>query len=148
MRYRNAILGLTIFVLLTGLVIYSSDSVRFVRALHSRNEAGKRQILYHVNHAELAEEMRKFAEQKRGETSITDVAHLVIWDSDPDFPPSLRILKCSSVTVLPDRVRLEFGGPFLHFGIFVFDRGHPGEGTKRLADGVWFYSEDGRVPSN
>jgi hypothetical protein len=148
MRYRNAILGLTVFVFLVGLVIYFSDAFQFARAIHSSNEAVKRQILYHVDHAALATEMRKFAEQQRLEKPITSVAPLWIRDSDPDFPSSLKILKCSSVIVFPDRVRLEFGGPFLHFGIFVFDRGHPGEGTKRLADGVWFYSEDGRVPSN
>src|SRR2546429_1235474 len=116
MRYRKTILGLTITVALAGLVIYFSDAFRFVRAIHSSNEAVKRQILYHVDHAALAAEMRKFAEQQRLEKPITSVAPLWIRDSDPDFPSSLKILKPSSVSVFPDRIRLEFGGPFLHFG--------------------------------
>jgi hypothetical protein len=147
MRYRNAILGLTVFILIAGLVIYFSDPFRFARGIYSRNEAVKRQIFYHVNHAALAEEVRKFAEQKRSETVVAPAAPLLMWEGDPALPASLKILKCSSVSIFPDRVRLEFGGPFLHFGIMIFNKGYPGEGNKKLADGVWFYSEDGRAPS-
>ena len=35
----------------------------------------------------------------------------------------------------------------LSFGISVWREGLKGYGTKKLTDGVWFYSEDERVPS-
>jgi hypothetical protein len=147
MRHGKAILGITISVALIGFVIYFSGAFRFAWAIHASNEATKRQVIYHINHAALAQEVRKFAEQKRSETVVAPAAPLLMWEGDPDLPASLKILKCSSVSIFPDRVRLEFGGPFLHFGIMIFNKGYPGEGNKQLADGVWFYSEDGRVPS-
>ena len=50
--------------------------------------------------------------------------------------------KASAIRVLDNRVELEFGGTFLHFGICAFRVGNEGYGVKKLGDGVWYYSED------
>jgi hypothetical protein len=43
-------------------------------------------------------------------------------------------------------VHVDFGSGSLHYGIDAFI-GVPGSGDKQLQPGLWFYCEDGRVPS-
>jgi hypothetical protein len=64
----------------------------------------------------------------------------------PRVPAALRVLKPSAISVHPDYIALDFGGPFFQMDIRAFKPGLAGEGTKRLADGLWFYSEDGSYP--
>jgi hypothetical protein len=57
------------------------------------------------------------------------------------------VLKPSAVFVHPDSVSLDFGGPFFEMEIRAFKPGVTGQGTKKLAEGLCFYSEDGSYPS-
>jgi hypothetical protein len=106
----------------------------------------ERELLYNVNHVVLASELRTFANEKRWSKPVTTSDSDCFHKSDP-IPASLQILNPSQICVFDDRVEYDCGGPFLSFGIAVFREGVPGHGTKKLGEGVWFYAEDGRVPS-
>jgi hypothetical protein len=67
---------------------------------------------------------------------------IFFWGEDASLPDSLRLLKPSAGKITADEFQLEFGGTFLHFGVRAFRPGLTGSGTKRLADGFWFYAED------
>jgi hypothetical protein len=104
-------------------------------------------ILYSVDHAALGTILREFASVHRWSSAQTSGAEMTFLHGDePSLSPGLRILKPSSVRIYDDQIDLEFGGALLHFGISAFRPGLPGQGTKNLGDGLWFYSEDGRVP--
>jgi hypothetical protein len=123
----------------------------FVIALrHSINQR-ERGLLYQTDHAALAQIMREFATDRQwasGQPTKSEFDPLAAFRaSDESLPPALRVLKPSGILIFDDRIELEFGGAFLHFGIRAFRPGLPGNGTKRLGDGIWFYSEDGYVPS-
>ncbi|SRR5579884_4200416 len=106
----------------------------------------ERQLLYNVNHAVLASELRSFANEKRWSKPVTGSDSDCFHKSDP-IPPSLKVLDPSQICVFDDRVEYDCGGPFLSFGIVVFRQGLAGHGTKNLGNGIWFYAEDGRIPS-
>jgi hypothetical protein len=106
----------------------------------------ERQLLYDIDHKTLASELRKFANEQRWGRSIRNADPDAFGMSNPTTPASLRILKPSAIWIFDDRIQFDCGGPFFDFGVVVFPEGQEGTGAKRLADGVWFYSEDGRVP--
>ena len=116
----------------------------------SRDETARERILlYKVDHQALATLLRDYATQQRW-----GLAHPPPDETDfrkipppPALPPELQILKPSTVRLDDDQIDLEFGGPFLHFGISVFRPGLPGTGTKKLGEGLWFYADNDRVPS-
>jgi len=107
----------------------------------------ERQLLYGIDHKTLASELRKFASEQRWSRSIRNADPDAFGTSNPATPAALRILKPSAIWIFDDRIQFDCGGPFSDFGIVVFPEGTEGTGTKQLANGVWFYSEDGRVPS-
>jgi hypothetical protein len=147
MRYAKAIVILVLCGITIGIAAFLIPGIRFASKMQSETVARQREIFYHINHTPLADEVRKFAEQQRQETSITETAPLLFRGNNLELPTSLQTMKCTGVAIFADRVRLEFGGPFLHFGLDVFNKGVPGNGIKELAEGVWYYSEDGRVPA-
>jgi len=106
----------------------------------------KRELLYHINHDALARELRKFADQMRWGRSVKHSDPESFDARDPIIPPALGILKATVITIHDDRIEYQFGGLFANFGIVVFRDGNPGTGTKKLGDGIWFYSADGKVP--
>lgn len=105
---------------------------------------GKQWVLHGVDHKEAAARLRVFARQSRWDLPPTGRPVTFIPSDSAAFPKQVKKLKASSVRVYDDRVELEFGGTPLHFGIVVFREGD-GNGLKRLSDGVWFYSEDGKA---
>src|SRR5438874_497651 len=107
----------------------------------------ERQLLYDVDHKTLASELQRFANEQRWSRNIRNADPDAFGTSNPATPASLRILKPSAIWIFDDRIQFDCGGPFLDFGIVVFPEGTEGTGAKRLAAGVWFYSDDGRVPS-
>lgn len=144
-RCTTKIIILIALCVLIGLGVFLLPGFRFVTGMRKLINEQQRLILYHIDHVALAKEMRNYASEKRSQ--FPNLAHGVVLPTGTDFPTSLKILECNAVTIFPDRVNLEFGGTLLHYGITVFNEGTRGHGTKKLGDGVWFYSEDGRVPA-
>jgi hypothetical protein len=137
-----AIAGGTLLFLLLG--VYAYFEIQF-SSLKRRISSEQAWILYHVDHKVLARETRNFAKQRlaqHGRGLVGDV----LKSDDPHVPAPLAVLKPRSIAILDGYVRLEFGGALLHFGIIVYDEGLEGPGTKKLGEGVWFYSENGRYP--
>ena len=99
-------------------------------------------ILYHIDHKILATETRNFAKERR----LRGTTFERLEGDDPVVPPAIAVLQPRSVEIVNGYVRLEFGGLLLHYGILVYDEGLQGPGTKKLGEGVWFYSENGRYP--
>jgi hypothetical protein len=131
--------GLTIILVLTG--IYAIFEIQFL-PIERKVKAEQVWILYHVDHQILAAEARKFGKEQRS----LGVSLETLEADDPKVPAALAILKPRRVEICDGFVRFEFGGFFLHYGIDVYDEGLEGPGTKNLAEGVWFYSENGRYP--
>ena len=140
-----AIVGSLLIMLLAAIYFYPVFGLVFgLGRLVSERE---RQLLYHTDHAALAVEARNFQSQWRSRFGMPGSEPRVLEPDDTEIPNSLRILKPTSAVISNDRIELEFGGALLHYGIVVFDEGLEGNGTKRLAKGVWFYSENGRYPT-
>lgn len=117
-----------------------------IRGMEKAVDYRARYILYFINHKPLAEVVRKFA-WPEGKISAYDRFGLKRFEGDnPLIPEGVWILNPTSVNIYDDRVDLEFGGALLHFGISVFQDGDTGRGIKNLGSGVWFYSENGRIP--
>jgi hypothetical protein len=133
--------------------LFTSDRspVAFVIGLQHAINEHERILLYRIDHAALAQIMRELAQERRWTSTQVPRSKsedpLIIDGSDPSLPPAARLMKPSHVVISDDHIEFEFGGAFLHFGIRTYRPGVPGEGNKRLGDGVWFFSEDGRVPS-
>jgi len=118
----------------------------FSYTIHGLNMAKEKQLLYQIDHEELASELRDFANANgwRGRHKSFDFEYYL--KGDPEVPEPLRALNPSVIRIFKDRIEFECGGAFLSFGISVFRDGISGYGTKKLAEGVWFYAEDGRAP--
>ncbi len=138
-------------LLIAGAAVWLYPVVSFVGGLDHLIKKRERQLLYDTDHRALAEIMRDFATERQwssGQPPRSDFGDFVHFPSnDPSLPPAVRLLKPSGVVIFSDRVELEFGGALLHFGVAVFRPGIAGEGTKQLGEGIWFYAENGRVPS-
>jgi len=96
----------------------------------------------HLDPIVVGSEMRAFAREARWDRPTPERPVTYIRRDSPAFPSALKNTKASAIRVLDDRVELEFGGTFLHFGICAFRVGNEGYGVKKLGDGVWYYSED------
>jgi hypothetical protein len=106
----------------------------------------ERVILYRTDHKALATMLRDVATHQLWSFPKSPDDGIVLSSDNPSFPSALKRLKPSSVRISDEGTDLEFGGPFLHFGVSAFRPGLPGAGTKQLGDGLWFYSENGRYP--
>jgi hypothetical protein len=128
-----------IAILVAFVMFWPRSPVSFIFAMHHAMRQHERFVLYEIDHAAIASELRDVASQ-RGWKQFDMPA------SDPSFPPALRLLKPWGIWSSPDYAELEFGGAFGDIGIRAFRPGLAGYGTKQLGDGIWFYSEDGSCP--
>jgi hypothetical protein len=115
--------------------------------VHSLNVTKEKQLLYHLNHEVLASEIREFGSANGWRGAHKGLGFDYFLKGDPEVPEHLRALNPTIIRVFPERIEFDFGGAFLSFGLWVFRDGVEGEGTKKLGNGIWFYAEDGRVPS-
>ena len=99
----------------------------------------ERFLCFEIDHVIVAENLRTFADQQNWAEAGFD-------KNDPRIPAALRVLKPSAIFVHPEYVALDFGGPFFEMDVRAFKSGVPGAGTKKLADGIWLYTEDGSYP--
>jgi hypothetical protein len=116
----------------------------FLHVLKGQNTRKEKQILYELDHAVVAATLRRFAGEQNWPNSNGPPKYYT--NTDPRVPIALRGLGFSIINIYDDRVDIDFGGPSLSFGLSVFPQGIEGQGTKKLGEGIWFYSEDGRVP--
>jgi hypothetical protein len=130
-----------------AIVILASRPITFPYRAKSVILKREREILYQLDHEAVASELRHFALGQRWSKVKNGSKFDFFYGTDAAIPHSLQPVKPSSVRVFDDRIELEFGGAFLHFGIRVFPEGVDGFGTKKLGKGIWFYSQDGRVPA-
>lgn len=151
---QSILVGSGVFVAVVGgvwLFTGETSPVAFTIALSREIHQREHALLYQTDHALVASAMREFATDRRWShaqppPSPGEDPWMYLGDN-PLLPPAVRVLKPSSVFLFEDYVELEFGGALMHFGIRTFRPGLPGYGTKRLGEGVWFYSENGTVPS-
>jgi hypothetical protein len=118
-----------------------------LRLLEQAVEEQRRRVLFSLDHAALAADVRKFADDVRRRGHIEGPTGVMYRGDDVVLPESLRALSPTWIKVFNDYARVEFGGALLHMGIVVFRPGIDGEGTKKIADGVWFDAEDGKLPT-
>jgi hypothetical protein len=107
-------------------------------------DAKQASLIYRIDHGALASCAR--ASVWPADTAVDPLAVGLYNKGDARVPDALWIAKASRILVAEDRVRMEYGGALLHYGIAIFPKGQIGEGTRMLADGVWFYSDNGRYP--
>ena len=147
-RWRKAFLwsfGLIALAALATVLVRVYPVIAGFSVLHSENTARERQLLYEIDHAEFASVVRRFAAENGWNQDR--VWPVYFEKTDTRVPMVLRGLGFSILNIYDDRVDVDFGGPFLSFGISVFRDDADGYGTKKLGDGVWFYAEDGRIPA-
>ena len=137
------LVGIVATFLLSGLLFFIVASQRGDPVFRLLIALGKYRALT-LDAESVAADMRKFAREVRWDKPPAANRAISVRHDSPDFPKELRRTKASAIIVRDDRVELEFGGTFIHFGIVVFREGD-GHGLKRLAGGVWFYSEDGKA---
>ena len=117
----------------------------------SENPQRERKLLYHTDHRELASELRKFASEHRWDVPDKRETRNFYYGGDPVLPPAVRALGSCWVEIKDDRVDMGCGQVVFDttrsFGISVWREGLPGWGSKKLAEGVWFYSDNGKIPS-
>ncbi len=132
-------------------VIYFRRPVALVYQLARIIPGEEKRILYDVDHKELAAELREFAAERRWNNWNRSPASDFFYGNDLKLPEELRQFRPGWIQIDDDRIDFGCGQSVwdksLSFGISVWRKGLEGYGTKKLADGVWFYSEDGRVPS-
>jgi len=123
--------------------------VIYLIAFHPETASRQQQLLYHTNHAELLGACRFILDNRskfrpNPEWSPPNISNPD--PADPLMPAIIRGMQHVSVRVTDQFVQLEFGGGGYHYGIFGYAPGVTGSGTKELTPGLWFYSEDGRIP--
>jgi hypothetical protein len=107
----------------------------------------ERQLLYKLNADVLASEVRKLGDANGWKGAHQGLGFDYFLKDDPQVPEPVRALNPTIIRVFPERIDLDFGGASLSFGLSVFRDKVDGGGTKRLGNGIWFYSEDGYVPA-
>ena len=150
MNRRKILIALMLTLLSVLAVIFVGSLWRplaFAFATSRMDREEERELLYNVNHEILAAELRKFAIEERWSKQDGSSEPMLVNANDPRLPTALRVLYSSGMSIYNDRIEYDCGGSLLSFGIAVFREGNPGHGTKKLGDGIWFYAEDGRVPS-
>jgi hypothetical protein len=152
-KKRVLIILLVLGAITATLWLFTSEQspIAFVIALQRAVNERERALLYETDHPALAQVMREIAQERRWASpqpsTLAPDDPLILDGKDSSLPIAARLLKPSHIAVFRDHIEFEFGGALLHFGIRTYRPGIPGEGTKRLGDGIWFYAEDGRVPS-
>ena len=136
-----AIVGTAIVI---GVIAKLWEPAYFTYALRVTNTNKEKQILYDLDYTVIATTLRSFAATHGWEKHGTSPEYYE--KTDAEVPIMLRSLNFSIINVYNDHVDIDFGGAFLSFGLSVFPEGIEGKGTKKLGPGIWFYSEDGRVP--
>jgi len=147
LSFRRASIAIAVLLILgtaTAVAIWEQHSDK--RLTYRLLLENQRQLLYDINHEVLAAELRRFANQMRWERPVRHTEPESFNATDPVIPPALRILKLSGLTIYDDKIEYDCGTPFLDFGIVVFKEGTPGQGAKKLGEGIWFYSEGTKIP--
>lgn len=132
-------------------------SVELVSGLRRDAEQRERGLLYQIDQAALAAELRQLAYDYRWSRTPSGDEPTIFWPSDPAIPPSLRTLQPTSIALFDDRIMFERGGPLHHFGIVVFRQTAGAAGSNhRMSTGerllkefqpdVWFYSDYRKPP--
>lgn len=137
--------ALVIGILLLVPLLYAMKPAVLGYVIRAFTVWGKQRVLHRMDHELIAKELRAFAYQNRWDQPPTGFPVTYLSSDEPAFPETLRALNASGIRIFDNRAELEFGGTPLHFGIAVFRERDEGRGVQRLGDGVWFYSEDGRV---
>lgn len=152
-HFKTAAVSAAVTIFVTALLvgIYFRFPIYFAYKMASEIPERERKILYHVDHRSLAANLRKFAAERKWNNPDRRSQSDFFYGDDSALPAALRDLEPSWVQIKDDHIDFGYGvvarERSLSFGISVWREGLPGSGTKELEDGVWFYSEDGRVPS-
>lgn len=150
---RKLILTSILTILAVGLLIgiIFRSPLMLVYAAVREPIAKEKKILYHTNHQALESELRHFAAIQRWDNAAKKAEPDFFYGDDQRLPPLVKEIKPSWVQISDDRVDVGCGGAIFDktrsFGVSVWRRGLTGWGTKELLEGMWFYSDDNKVPS-
>ena len=64
----------------------------------------------------------------------------------PNMPEVIRSLYALYIVIGSDRVHIQLGDGFYHYGFTAYSPGVTGSGTKQLVPGLWYEAEDGYIP--
>jgi hypothetical protein len=135
-------------VMVGGLILIKvAFAFTFVSGLDRIIKFRERTLLYEIDHPSLEIMLRAFATEQRWAGTEKGGKITAIRGEDRSLPPGLKLLKPTWVNITDDQIDLEFGGAFIHYGISAFRQGLEGSGTKKLGNGLWFYSDDGKYPN-
>ena len=151
---RRLILVCGVIALGLGAIVVTFWGAR--RASMKPIEARQRVLLYETDHAALEKALRELWERTRATTRPGTTALLPVDPDGTDLPPPIRSLGAHAIDVHPGGVTVEMGGAWCHFGFEArfAEVGVGGEAdvrvsdpypSQKVADGLWYYAENGMV---
>jgi hypothetical protein len=157
MPRRNLVITLIVAFSLAAIMLGSAliyGVFRIVSYGRKELEAKSVQVLYRTDHQALldaCDEMWKNRALYRpdpkwnnttpGDTGYPDPA-------DPKIPAIVRSLKPGYIVIEADYVNIALSSGHFHTGIYAFEQGSPPiPVTKELLPRLFYYSEDGQIPS-
>lgn len=140
---RTVVFTLSIVSLISACLYLGSSPLLFVIRLERLITSKQSTLIYKADHTALANSVRAYAWPP---DQSPQPAIGLYEKGDSRIPDSLWVTKPNRILVQKDSVSLEYGGALLHYGIRIFPENQSGEGTLKLANGVWFYSENGQYP--
>ena len=152
-RFRTYSVVCTSLILLVlfGVLVYFRFPIALAYSAVRDIPSEEKRILYHIDRKALAEQLRGFAGRQRWNNANRSQAADFFYGDDPKLPDSVRQFRPGWIQISDERIDFGCGRAVFDlsksFGISVWREGLEGHGTKKLANGVWFYAEDGRVPS-
>jgi hypothetical protein len=150
-RTYSIVCSLLILLVLISVLLYFRFPIALAYSAARDIPSEEKRILYRIDHKALAQELRRFAALERWNNPNRPETADFFYGDDPKLPDSVRQFRPGWIQVSDDRVDFGCGRAVFDqstsFGISVWHEGLEGHGTKKLTDGVWFYAEDGHVPS-
>jgi hypothetical protein len=152
MKWLFILLGVAVGI---KIIMVAVSMVMFMIGVHFEDQKIKQRehvLVYEIDHQSLYDaclEIKAHPEKYRhnpnsyggtpGELTSPD-------PKDPKMPEVIRSLHAFYIVIGSDRVHIQLGGGFYHYGITAYSPGIEGSGTKQLVPGLWYEAEDGYIP--
>ena len=148
-KLRLSVAAAIVFVVMLFLLptVFHKARLRVLAWIVQHEITKKERIVLASDVNSIASEVRAFAGSRRWSLTKGDPSPDRFSSRTTQMPKSLSRLEPLTMWIFDDRVEIDCGGPLASFGLVIFREGVEGNGTEKLADGVWYFSDNGQLPS-